>query len=659
MSEIYLDRNFAINRWIPSPKTTTEELGKIFLMNNHPRKSSNQENLSEMRDGNYFQIMTYNVHMWEGIIGDKPVELDQSFSKIYTVIKNVNPDILCLQEVIYHESYLQKIYALGYELVISCVVNPSYRVNQLYMTMILCQSALREQLVRYAPFDSHFAPICSTRLQCFLGQRAHTFHHYQLSLSEQEDVEEKCFLKISLPAFDLICVHLTAYDRTGERRLAELKTIHQSLSMTRRSIIVGDFNMINRAEYDQQYDVYIRSLESKYGLTGTEYQYVIETCHWIDLYATLGLGSTEYSHKKSSPQVSGVWVNYSNWTNFRVDHIFAYNWSPTDFRKAKSFPWMFFQDASDHNPLILGLCRNFVSITPVSEIYQMLSLNRYRLTMGRFHNKVEEYDFSELTRFKTDVDAIDQDGYKIFFNGQPLHEINWFKLDQMTTEDPRVVVESLYDFKDPYLTGTDASCMTMGMKRGIYLSLMLRNVVSLFMPKIQSMARQENARLGELDQQIFLLYVFSMNLNDCSLKIKHLDHTECNREFLQKEDDYYRSYDLLWNGYILKVTPRRLQNQHPPSGQSPGSTIKRHEFLALEGIYLAYNGIIDPDDFDYLIIQFEQARDIANDITPTPSINPQQPFYLHISPETTITLMRIWEPSPSRSQRGGGYRKLR
>lgn len=54
----------------------------------------------------------------------------------------------------------------------------------------------------------------------------------------------------------------------------------------------------------------------------------------------------------------------------------------------------------------------------------------------------------------------------------------------MTAEDPRVVVDSPYDFKDPYLTGTDASAMTMGMKNGIYLSLMLNNVVSLFMPKI-------------------------------------------------------------------------------------------------------------------------------------------------------------------------------
>lgn len=368
MSEIFKDRNYTIVRWIPSPKTTTEELGKIFMMNNRLRESLNQENLSITRDSNLFQIMTYNVHMWEGIIGDKPIEPDQSFQRIYAVIKDVSPDVLCLQEVIYHEPYLHRMYALGYELVTSCIINPSYRVNQLYMTMILCKTTLREQLVRYASFDSHFAPICSSRLQCFLGQRSHTFHHRSLSMSEQEDVEEKCFLKISLPAFDLICVHLTAYDRTGERRLAELKIIHESLSTTRRSIIVGDFNMINRAEYDQQYASYIRSIEPKYGLTGTEYQYVTEKCHWIDLYLTMA----------ESTNV----INYSNWTNFRVDHLFAYNWSSkgirTDLEKAKFFPWMFFQNASDHNPLILGLCRNFASVTPVSEIYQTLSLSRYR-----------------------------------------------------------------------------------------------------------------------------------------------------------------------------------------------------------------------------------------------------------------------------------------
>lgn len=184
------------------------------------------------------------------------------------------------------------------------------------------------------------------------------------------------------------------------------------------------------------------------------------------------------------------------------------------------------------------------------------------------------------------------------------------------------------------------------------------------------MARQENSRLRGIDDHIFLLYVFSFDLNDCSLKIKQLDHSETGLAFMKNEDDYYRLYDLLWHGYIMKVTPRRLENSvplrdvmhHPEESRGPAGSAsptlgnpknKRHQFLSLEAIYIAYNGIIsDPEDFQYLLYQFEEARAVSDDITPTPKITPQQPFYLRISAKTTLTLMRIWTPTSS-SQRGG------
>jgi endonuclease/exonuclease/phosphatase family metal-dependent hydrolase len=152
------DHNFEIARLIPNPKMSTEELGQIFIQNNGVRMDQNEEHLKHSHE--FFQVMTYNVHMWEGIIMGKPLDPDDSFKKIFDVIIKVSPDLLCLQEVIYIDRYMQKIYQVGYVLVVSCVINPSYRKNQLYMTMILCKHDLREQLVKYSKVDRNFAPIC-------------------------------------------------------------------------------------------------------------------------------------------------------------------------------------------------------------------------------------------------------------------------------------------------------------------------------------------------------------------------------------------------------------------------------------------------------------------------------------------------------------------
>lgn len=611
---------------IPKPKMTPVELGQLFIAKNRERESLNSVHLKRSRT--LFQIMTYNVHMWEGIIGDIPVGPDESFQQIFQVIASVRPELLCLQEVIYHEPYLRHLYRIGYEVIVSCVINPSYRTNQLYMTMILCQKSLREQLVKYGQVDQKFSPICSSLLQCHLGQRTHTFHHEPLDQSETQDVEEKCFLKISLPAFDLVCVHLTAYDQTGERRLQELQIIHQSLSKNKRTILMGDFNMINREEYDSRYQEYIHSLEAKYGLTSREYQFVTQECRWIDLYSVIG-------------RSLGTWENYSNWTNFRVDHIFAYNWTSQDLDHSKAFPWMLYQTASDHNPLILGLCHTFTSMKSFLETTQILSVDIYHRTLGRLHEvPVEILVWDELTQ----IPDSSKNGRKIFFNGQPPHEINWFELARMT-EDHRVVVKSLYDFNDPHFTGTDASSMTMGKKSGIYLSAGLNNVVTAFMPKIQKTLRQEDQRFREIDPRLFVLYTFSMDLGDCDLKIKHLTVTDTGREFMSHEDEYYRTYDVLWYLYILKVTKRSLD-----------LTALRHPQLSLEGIYLVYNEIIDEDEFGYLWSEFLKAQALSGEPLPS-TIRPQQPFYLQLPkqtttlPQTTLTLMKIWPP-PDPPKRG-------
>lgn len=88
------------------------------------------------------RIMTYNVHMWQGLTDQKKQWTDQThsyinnFTAIFKTIQDLDPDILCLQEVMFI-SEIMKPLTDKYKIVSSCVINPSDYINKVYMTMIL------------------------------------------------------------------------------------------------------------------------------------------------------------------------------------------------------------------------------------------------------------------------------------------------------------------------------------------------------------------------------------------------------------------------------------------------------------------------------------------------------------------------------------------
>jgi len=74
---------------------------------------------------------------------------------------------------------------------------------------------------------------------------------------------------------DIINVHLTAYDATGQLRLNELQQINTHIPDNVFTLILGDFNMINPKEYTSDlYLRYISAITAKFGLTSVEYDYI-------------------------------------------------------------------------------------------------------------------------------------------------------------------------------------------------------------------------------------------------------------------------------------------------------------------------------------------------------------------------------------------------
>jgi len=95
-------------------------------------------------------------------------------------------------------------------------------------------------------------PSSSSLNPCFMNQQI--FNYYNIphkkffendtfgNIKYQEQTNEnKCFIKIVLPYFDIICVHLDAYYKID--RIEQLRQINSEI--TRATIIIGDFNFFN------------------------------------------------------------------------------------------------------------------------------------------------------------------------------------------------------------------------------------------------------------------------------------------------------------------------------------------------------------------------------------------------------------------------------
>lgn len=88
--------------------------------------------------------------------------------------------------------------------------------------------------------------------KCFMNQQIFTYNDIPEKkiftndktgkiIYQEQTNENKCFIKIVLPYFDIICVHLDAYYR--KYRIEQLNQINAQIS--RKTIIVGDFNFFN------------------------------------------------------------------------------------------------------------------------------------------------------------------------------------------------------------------------------------------------------------------------------------------------------------------------------------------------------------------------------------------------------------------------------
>jgi hypothetical protein len=261
--------------------------------------------------------------------------------------------------------------------------------------------------------------------------------------------ETRCFTKISFSTYDIFCTHLDANNKTYRRKqLDELAN-----QITRESIIIGDFNIINTKIYGDlimKYDkekkrediekewIMLRDHNKlSHKFDDSEINYITNKLLWKDSFVM--------SRIKMRP-------SFTTWSNCVVDYIFfTKDWMP-DPDNYNSY--VHFNNYSDHIPLIVDMEDKFMKNINVNKIETSTYFNRLIIE----HN-VDEFDKK----------------FEYYYNGEALDVYDWYDYDKRT-----VNIEKNYTFEDPYMTGNYG--LMLG-SNGIYFLKELvktENYISMF-----------------------------------------------------------------------------------------------------------------------------------------------------------------------------------
>ena len=569
-----------------------KHLNEQFIENNLMFMTRNQSINKNLNDK--FRIMTYNVHMWQGIIGQEAEwsgindPYMNNFKNIYRTIRDVDPDLLCLQEVMYDTNLMAPLLS-EYIVISACAVTPSNYANMLYMVMMLIKKKLKDVMHLYNPQNfadifPEYREVCVSPTNCLLGAETMVLEH------DIPFIEKKCFVSCLLPGLNIIDVHLTAYDKTGQLRMNEIDQIDQFMvarnhkgaapeqNRDLKSIILGDFNMINPAEYndDPRFQQYITRVSNKYGLITPEYQHTT-TKKWLDLYSIL-------SHRDHT------FMNYSNWTGFRVDHVFGKNISQAEMNHMTIHTY--YSNASDHNPLVLDIDLNIVF--PHLDTKDILTNMKPMTTVLAPHGTGIKKLIIDYNAFCIDqlIDGFTKvkpggiidltpiinkkcDTKSVLFNVQPVAGIDWFSYDDINKNDGKIVVKHEYELNDPFFTGTDVSKNLFGVAGGVYVTPNYNYLSSLSAGLQKSYYSFSGI---EMNQEIDVRFIFSLR------STQELDIIDIGNDFGLNRDYYYDHYDILSSSTYSKNYLITRKNLHKRGN------VYVHDLLQLEYV-LAYQSL--------------------------------------------------------------------
>lgn len=287
-----------------------EEIKEAFLKD--VRKYCSENIHIPSKSKNSLRIMTFNVRMWTNIY-DQP-----NFNQIVKNIKELNPDLLILQEVTDWEKTSTYFNQLGYDQIgISCITkNPSFG------SAILAKNCL---------VKNHFSSIFSNQ-----------------SDSSRELSFVRLDLEVNNKNISVYGTHLEVDDLKNKKSLEiirekQLEEIFKNIRTLNHSniIIAGDFNSIREQDYDFKINNFMA-----WNLLKMRYEYILKATFNP---STLSLFS-KYGFASSFELLGWNGPKFTSWIGAVLDFIF---FNANNFSLEGSY--VYYTDSSDHLPVIADI----------------------------------------------------------------------------------------------------------------------------------------------------------------------------------------------------------------------------------------------------------------------------------------------------------------
>lgn len=362
--------------------------------------------------------------------------------------------------------------------------------------------------------------------------------------------ETRCFIKIELPEFDIICTHLDV----ESHRIRIYQLIELNKYIRKKTIILGDFNLVDKNDFSLEnagnfgvnYLKMRENMSSKFRLTNEEINKIKEF-GWKD--------SFEICNKNP--------INFSVWSQTRTDFIFFTNeWTRDEIIDT----FVYFTNSTDHLPIVCDIKMNFNREKQELNIMQKRILRPfYNITINEFYEDIIDYYESKEYKY----DYIQDLSNIYFYNGQSFDVFDWFEFNN------NLKVNEKYDFSDPNVTGNSAAANKLGIE-GVYLSLNIDSAIGF--------GEEFNKRklISGLDNSDMAKYItlFEFKLNENYIDNLNIIKVIGGNRYDKKWDKLYDIASVMSFSTIpyIKITKKLYDNE-----------TNCHPIIKLTNIYLLYD----------------------------------------------------------------------
>lgn len=265
-------------------------------------------------DTSTLRIATYNVHYWADP-NEKP-----NFQGIMQTIKEINADVLILQEVVVFDEQVltQAFSSLGYVVDFTTFGATTNNTKKPFGNMIIARPGLITKSV-VKTFDADQSDLHERR--CFITTTLQLPHNKHITI---------------------VGTHLDVWDNTGHKRVLEVQELINVFQQNSNTIIAGDFNAVRKQDYTYRvngilaWQLLNEAHMQRVGCPiATQALALLETHGFVDCF----------THINTQPPA------FTAWSGTIVDFLFINKKS--DFTIAGC--WSYYCGHSDHCPQVMDI----------------------------------------------------------------------------------------------------------------------------------------------------------------------------------------------------------------------------------------------------------------------------------------------------------------